>query len=73
MISEHAHTTEEPLSARACEAERILDWRISQLAQARYDGEATLLLATSPEVDLRLAVDLVRRGCSTETALRILL
>jgi hypothetical protein len=73
MISEHAHTVDEPVSARQCEAERVLDWRISQLAQAGYEGEAVLRLATSPEVDLRLAIDLVRRGCPPGTALRILL
>jgi hypothetical protein len=74
MIGEHeAAASEEPLSAKEREAERILDWRISQLSRAGYGGEAILLLAPSPDVDLTLAVELVRRGCPHDTALRILL
>jgi len=74
MIGEQDQTTEQqPLGRHEREAERMLDWRISQLARAGYEGEAILLLATSPDVDLRMATDLVRRGCPTETALRILL
>jgi len=55
------------------EDERVARWRFEQLLQAGYDETAALVLADLVHVDLHLAVDLVRRGCASDTALRILL
>jgi hypothetical protein len=51
----------------------ILAWRIAVLDRAGYDEGDAVLLAAVREVDLHLAVDLLERGCTTDTALRILL
>lgn len=55
------------------EEERVAQWRLEQLLRAGYDETAALILADQHDVDLHLAVDLVRRGCASDTALRILL
>jgi endonuclease YncB( thermonuclease family) len=55
------------------EAEMILRWRFDELARSGYDVDSALLLASHVEVDLHEASTLLRRGCPTETALRILL
>jgi hypothetical protein len=55
------------------EYDRVARWRLEQLERAGYDETAALLLAELTEVDLHLATDLLRRGCSSDTALRILL
>jgi len=55
------------------EIERIERWRHEELARAGYDAESALVLAASHDVDLHSAVDLLRRGCSVELALQILL
>jgi hypothetical protein len=44
------------------EDERVAHWRLEQLQRAGYDETAALVLA-----------DLVRNGCPSDTALRILL
>lgn len=55
------------------EAEAILRWRFDELVRAGYDIGSALLLASHVEVDLHDASALLRRGCPSETALRILL
>jgi hypothetical protein len=57
----------------ATEAEMILRWRFDELVRAGYDVGSALLLASHVEIDLHDASALVRRGCPSETALRILL
>jgi hypothetical protein len=54
------------------EDERVARWRLDQLLRAGYDDTAALVLAELSHVDLHVAVDLVRRGCPSGTALRIL-
>ena len=51
---------------------RVLSWRVERLLAAGYDGEAALVIGLDPGIDLHTAVRLVQRGCSPETALRIL-
>ena len=58
---------------RESEEERVAHWRLEQLLRAGYDETAALILADQHEVDLHLATDLVRHGCPSDTALRILL
>jgi hypothetical protein len=55
------------------EAERILAWRLDELVRAGYDRATAWEIAARPDVDLHLAVEVVRGGCSPDLALRILL
>lgn len=55
------------------EQERITRWRAEELERAGYDLTAAAELAASLEVDLHAAISLVKRGCSPDLALRILL
>ena len=55
------------------EIERIERWRAEELERAGYDRRAAVELASRHDVDLHYAVDLLRRGCPPELALRILI
>jgi len=55
------------------ELEQVERWRLETLRRAGYDAESAAVLASSHEVDLHDAVDLLERGCSLATALKILL
>jgi hypothetical protein len=55
------------------EDDRVARWRLEQLVRAGYEETAGLVLADLVQVDLHKAVDLVSRGCPSDTALRILL
>jgi hypothetical protein len=61
------------VTVRDQEAERVEAWRVEELERAGYDPEAAAELASRADVDLHLAVDLLRDGCSPELALSILL
>ncbi len=58
--------------ATQTELERIVAWRFEELVRAGYGPEAANLLAEHPEVDLHRAVELRARGCTQDTAVRIL-
>ena len=55
------------------EVDRVEQWRHEALERAGYDPESALVLAASHDVDLHLAVDLLKRGCTIDLALQILL
>jgi hypothetical protein len=55
------------------EVELVEQWRLDTLERAGYDAESAAVLAASPEVDLHLAVSLLKRGCPVPLALQILL
>jgi hypothetical protein len=55
------------------EAERVLLWREGELERVGYDRAMARDLAERTYVDLHLAMDLLRRGCPADTAVRILL
>ena len=55
------------------EVELVEQWRLDTLERAGYDAESAAVLAASPEVDLHLAVSLVKQGCPVALALQILL
>ncbi len=55
------------------EMERVEAWRAEELRRAGYDRRAAAELAARHDVDLHVAVDLVRRGCPEQLALEILL
>jgi hypothetical protein len=61
----------EPLAFDLRAAE-IYCWRVEQLARAGFAVEHAHLLAEDTSVDLHKACDLVRRGCPSPTAFRIL-
>lgn len=52
---------------------RVLRWRFTQLTRVGYLPEQAVILAAAGDIDLHVAIDLVRRGCPPSTALRILL
>lgn len=55
------------------EDERVVSWRAEELIRAGYDEFDAIELALERGVDLHRAIELVRRGCPAETAVRILL
>ena len=55
------------------ESERVLLWREEELERVGYERATARDLAERAYVDLHLAMDLLRRGCPADTALRILL
>jgi hypothetical protein len=52
---------------------RIESWRLEELRRAGYDRKAAERIAARHDVDLHLAVDVMRRGCPQDLALEILL
>jgi hypothetical protein len=60
-------------TTRAAVLEDVHRWRVETLERAGYDPESAELLASSPDVDIHFAADLLRRGCPKATARRILL
>jgi hypothetical protein len=55
------------------EIDRIEQWRHEELERAGYDSESAFVLAASHDVDLHEAVRLLKRGCTVDLALQILL
>jgi hypothetical protein len=55
------------------EIERIEGWRAEELERAGYPAAAAEKLAVRHDVDLHVAGDLLRSGCSVDLALGILL
>jgi hypothetical protein len=55
------------------DVEAVRRWRFEELIRAGYDDSDAIELAFHTEVDLHWAVDLVRRGCPSGTAVRIAL
>lgn len=67
MSAAEVHVLEET------EFERIERWRADELERAGYHPLAAVRIAIRHEIDLHRAIDLLRRGCPHELALRILL
>lgn len=67
-----AATTQVILSDET-ERERVIRWRVEQLAKVGYSWPAAMVVAANTQIDLHLAVDLVHRGCRPDVAVRILL
>ena len=55
------------------ELTQVERWRIDELERAGYDPRAASTIAARLDVDLHFAVDLLRKGCSPELALQIVL
>jgi hypothetical protein len=54
------------------QAPEVLRWRLERLIDAGYPASVALSLAERVEIDLHLAVRLLRAGCPPATAVRIL-
>lgn len=59
--------------ARTVAIDSVRQWRLEQLTTAGYPRSLAEVLSERAEVDLHVAVDLVRAGCPAELALEILL
>jgi rRNA processing protein Krr1/Pno1 len=55
------------------EMDRVEHWRAEELVRAGFDPSDAIALAARHDIDLHLAVELVRRGCPYETAIDILI
>ena len=55
------------------QAEDVLRWRFRELVRVGFDPCDAMILASHVEIDIHAAADLIGRGCSPETAARILL
>ena len=66
-------TTAEFSQLAAEDATLVLQWRLSVLTAAGYDLDDAVVLASNVAIDLHDAVELVRRGCPSATAVRILI
>ncbi len=66
-------TTIETEALAAGEIALVRAWRLEALERGGYDQPLASELAERCDVDLHLAVDLLRRGCVPELAARILL
>ena len=49
----------------------VREWRLEELLRAGYELEDATEIAFHLEIDLHQATDLVRRGCPSATAVRI--
>lgn len=54
------------------ELDRVERWRTTELMRVGFAGDDAVALAARLEVDLHEAIELVRRGCPPELAVRIL-
>lgn len=57
----------------ASEIDEVRRWRFEELVRAGYADDDAVELAFHLEVDLHSAIDLVRQGCPSSTAVRIAL
>jgi hypothetical protein len=54
------------------ELDRVERWRTTELMRVGFAGDDAVALAARLEIDLHEAIELVRRGCPPELAVRIL-
>jgi uncharacterized protein (UPF0248 family) len=53
--------------------ERVIRWRVEQLAKVGYSWPAAMVIAANTQIDLHRAVEIVKAGCTPDIAVRILL
>ncbi len=63
----------EALVAPGTESDSVRSWRLEELCRAGYDEEDATEIAFHLDIDLHDAVELVRRGCPSRIAARIVL
>jgi hypothetical protein len=54
------------------ETERVERWRTAELIRVGFPGDDAVALAVRTDVDLHEAIQLIKRGCPTDLAVRIL-
>jgi hypothetical protein len=54
------------------ETERVERWRTAELMRVGFPGDDAVALAVRTDVDLHEAIQLIKRGCPTDLAVRIL-
>jgi hypothetical protein len=73
IIGDAAVASEEAVLVDETEDERVIRWRMEQLANAGYSWACAMVIAANRDIDLHRAVDLATAGCPIATAMRILL
>jgi hypothetical protein len=73
MIGEATAAATEAVLVDETEDERVIRWRLEQLANAGYSWACAMVIAANGGIDLHHAVDLAQAGCPIDTAMRILL
>ena len=63
----------EALEAPETEFETIRSWRLEELLRAGYEEEDAIEIAFHLDIDLHFASALLRQGCASRTAARIVL
>ncbi len=58
---------------KVTESDPVRRWRFEELVRAGYEPAEALALSGRLEIDLHVAIGLVRRGCNPRTAVRILI
>jgi hypothetical protein len=64
-------TAAELIALEAPWIDSVREWRLEELLRAGYDLEDATEVAFDLEIDLHHATDLVRRGCPSATAVKI--
>jgi ABC-type phosphate/phosphonate transport system substrate-binding protein len=72
-VTEYTGMTAAELDFSTDETEVIQAWRVEALERAGYLPSEAAELAVRHDIDLHCAVDLVKRGCPSDLALKILL
>ena len=54
------------------ETERVERWRTAELMRVGFPGDDAVALAVRTDVDLHEAIQLIKHGCPTDLAVRIL-
>jgi hypothetical protein len=65
--------TVERIATPVSEDELVHRWRLEQLRKTGYPIRVAKAIASRRDIDLHLAIELMRRGCTTDLAVRILL
>ncbi|MGZ4401692.1 MAG: hypothetical protein ACXVRI_02420 [Gaiellaceae bacterium] len=61
------------LAKEVAAGDAVHRWRLDELVRAGYEPGDALVLSRHPEIDLHAAIDLVKHGCPSGTAVRILI
>ena len=55
------------------EMDKVARWRFDELVRAGFDDDDAIDIAFRLDIDLHAAIELIRNGCSSDTAARIAL
>jgi len=60
------------LVEKVTDGDVVRRWRFDELVRAGYAPADALVLSRRLEIDLHVSIDLLKRGCPSQTAVRIL-